>query len=95
MAYEALTLSSRPLFIDRYKDLDKPGYGHRFNFDEFIKAGRGDFNYVNARFKCKKCGGAAEKQIRPPTMEPVTRHTQKTRMSESSSLAVRSSTIIS
>ena len=53
---------------------------HQLDLDEFIKAGRGDLNYVSARFRCKKCGGAAEKQIRPPKMvEPViTRHTQKT-----------------
>ena len=94
MAYEALTLSSRPLFIDRYKDLHKPGYGHRFNFDELIKAGRGDFNYVNARFKCKKFGGVAEKLIRPQRWSLLLATRKKSRMSEPSSSAGRSSTII-
>lgn len=51
---------------------------HQLDLDKFIKAGRGDLNYVNARFRCKLCGGTAEKQIRPPTMEPVTRHTHQT-----------------
>jgi len=51
---------------------------HQVDLDEFIDAGWGDLNYVNTRFRCKKGGGAAEKQIRPLTMEPVTRHTQET-----------------
>ena len=53
---------------------------HQLDVDKFFEAGRGELNNINARFRCKKCGGAAEKQIRPPTMEPVTRHTQKTQI---------------
>ena len=49
---------------------------HQLDLDGFVEAGRGNLNYVNARFRCKRCGGAAEKQIRPANMEPVTYHTQ-------------------
>ena len=53
---------------------------HQLDLDKFIKAGRGDFNYVNARFRCKECGGIAEKQIRPPLGEPAARHSKVTQI---------------
>jgi hypothetical protein len=33
---------------------------------EWLGTGRPDVNYVVQRFKCSQCGGAAEKQVRPP-----------------------------
>jgi hypothetical protein len=33
---------------------------------EWLDAGKPDVDYVQQRFKCKECGGRADKQLRPP-----------------------------
>ena len=49
------------LNCDRWHDLDIP---------ELIDAGYGSHSYVGKTFKCKKCGNAAEVQVRPRATWP-------------------------
>ncbi|MEE2955295.1 MAG: hypothetical protein VX780_04115 [Pseudomonadota bacterium] len=34
---------------------------HQLNLEEFFEARRCDLNYVYAKFRCKRCRGAAQK----------------------------------
>ena len=36
------------------------------NLPFLIQTGRGDISVSEARFRCRECGGVAEKQVRPP-----------------------------
>jgi hypothetical protein len=36
------------------------------NLEFLIQTGRGDLSVSEARFRCRVCGGIAEKQVRPP-----------------------------
>ena len=36
------------------------------NLVRLVALGHGDRNVVSARFRCRDCGGVAEKQVRPP-----------------------------
>jgi hypothetical protein len=36
------------------------------NLPFMIQSGRGDLSVSDARFRCRDCGGVAEKQVRPP-----------------------------
>ncbi len=43
---------------------------HEANLVRLVASGYGDRDVVAARFRCRDCGGVAEKQVRPP--QPVT-----------------------
>ncbi len=40
------------------------------NLDRLIEIGRGRQALTEARFRCRDCGGIAEKQLRPPMPQP-------------------------
>ena len=59
--------SVKPIHIETFAELKANDYRlnlngepynrwHQLDLDGFIEAGRGNLNYVNARFICKKCG---------------------------------------
>ena len=67
----------KPIPIRTIDDLARYGYSLALNcqpcdrwvvldLEEMQAAGRGQQSYVEMIFKCSKCGGKADKQLRPP-----------------------------
>lgn len=77
----------QPISLATIADLARHGYSlsaycwrcrrwHDVDLEEWCREGRGEHDIVALRFRCVMCGEEAAKQVRPPDVGTVARHTE-------------------